>query len=146
MTSLTRLEEVEQAIYDRHIIVKYVKPDSPLLGGKNACPRYNKQTKQFYIILNCRLTYHERLEVLLHEWGHLETHNGGRGASRERSEMCAWRWAYEYFFDYDELLSLFEGRFSDCDNVVELLADYYDVTPRFIIGACRYYQIDIGRR
>lgn len=133
--SLTRLEIQEQEAYDRGITVEYLAPGDERLRGLPSAAAWRR--RKICIYISRRLKNSEKLELLLHERGHIETHNGGFGCPEARRELLAWEWAYRHYIDADELGDVCE----DYKNDYDCIAEHYDVTPRFIIGACHYYSI-----
>ena len=118
---LTRLEVEEQAAYDRGIDVQYAAPSDPRLEGEPARTIWTRG--RITILISRRQLEANKLTLLLHERGHIETHNARWKRSDDASELSAWAWAYE----------------GDALNI-EALADHLGVTPAFVAGALTYYR------
>ena len=138
MTILTWLEVEEQAAYDRGIGVEYVAPGDERLEGRPA--RTVWTLRRISILINRRLLNREKLELLLHERGHIETHNARHKRSDAASELKAWAWAYEYYLPEKRLTEAAERFYLNDELDVNALAEHFDITPRFILGALEFYR------
>lgn len=139
MTILTPLEAEEQAAYDRGIDVQYCAPADWRLRGEPSQAIWRRG--YLGILISRRLLDAEKLELLLHERGHLETHNTAWKRSGAASELHAWAWAYEHYLPEKRLLEAAERFYIDDALDVAALADHFSITPRFIAGALDYYRI-----
>lgn len=138
ITTLTRLEVEEQAAYDRGLDVQYTAPGDPRLKSEPARSVWKRG--RITIFINRRLLEAEKLTLLLHERGHIETHNARWKRSDDASELSAWAWAYEYYLPLETLTEAAEAFYEGDALNVEALADHLGVTPAFVAGALTYYR------
>lgn len=118
---MTKLEQLEQDIYDAGIVLCECRHGAPELKGDPACI----YVSQFgaTICIDKTLKSRERSVFLAHELGHVMT--------LFKSENAAWRWAYDYMIPYDELR---ETGISD-------ICEDYEVPRWFADGAITYYTV-----
>lgn len=135
---LTRLEVEEQAAYDRGIDVQYAAPGDPRLKGEPARTIWARG--RITILISRRQLEANKLTLLLHERGHIETHNARWKRSDDASELSAWAWAYEYYLPPEALTEAAEAFYEGDALNVEALADHLGVTPAFVAGALTYYR------
>lgn len=140
---MTKLERLEQEIYDAGVKVVDCNAGHPGLGGSRSMVRMHNGRLTIYI--DKKLDNRLRLVSLAHEFGHIQTFFGGVGLCRadtERSEALAWAWAYERLTPERDLW--FFLRASGDGEKVDLseAADRLDVPAWFLDRAMQHYGLN----
>ena len=137
---MTRLEKLEQEIYDAGIEVIDCPSGHPALRGERSLARVSGGRLRIYI--DRRLPSRLRYCTLAHEFGHFQTGFGGLGiscAARARSEALAWNWAIEHILPIGLLMgALRRHRNNGCIDL-NAAADDAEVPLWFLDKAMAYY-------
>lgn len=141
---MTKLEILENEIYDAGINTWDFPPDSPYLGGRVG--RILCADDHIHIFISNRLRAPARLCTLAHEFGHYNVGFSDRAYAdtvrADRDERRAWQWAYNRLVPADQLNAYVYGHTYDCDadrvNLYEL-AQEFEITEWFARDALNYY-------
>lgn len=121
---MTKLETLEQEIYDDGIALEDVRGDDPRLGGDPARIRLEHGRATIYI--DRALPRRDRTAFLAHELGHAHT--------LWKSEHAAWKWAFEYLLPRPLLERFIYSRETDAEDTLEL-------PLWFILDAAAHYHL-----
>ncbi len=114
------------------------------LGTRKKCGKYLSNNKENIIIINSNMTNTEKCEVLYEELGHHYTSFGNildqSRINNAKQEKCARNWVYEKSVGIVSLINAFEK----CINNRHDLAEYLNVTEKFLEEAIKHYKEKYG--
>lgn len=134
---MTRLEKLEDDIYNSSIDVWEVPPGSAYLDGRMG--RIVYVNGQHHIFIRDDLDTRTRYCILAHEYGHFIT--GTISIDVERNESRAWQWAYKRLAPEKKIIKLIKNTPRGVDGAYYLsdIAEELEVTEWFLSDAIDFY-------